>query len=162
MALIDVILGKILNMELIERINNDIKAAMKQQDQARLRGLRAIKSALLLAQTEKAGAVVDAEKGIQVLQKLAKQRRDSMAIYQEQGREDLYLIEAQELTVIEGYLPAQMTLEELQVALKSIVAEVGAQNMADLKKVMPVAIQRLSGKTDNKAIADTIKSLLGA
>jgi uncharacterized protein YqeY len=149
-------------MDLIERINNDIKTAMKQQEQGRLRGLRAIKSALLLVQTEKAGAVVDEQKGIQVLQKLAKQRRDSMEIYQSQGRADLFAIEAEELSVIEAYLPAQMSAQELQSALQAIMTEVGAQSMADLKKVMPVAIQRLAGKTDNKAISEMLKTLLTA
>jgi uncharacterized protein YqeY len=85
-----------------------------------------------------------------------------MAIYQEQGREDLFQIEKEELEVIEGFLPAQMDPEVLKNEIAAIIQELGAQGMADLKKVMPVAIQKLAGKTDNKAIADTIKNLLGA
>lgn len=143
-------------------INDAIKEAMKQKNQARLRGLRAIKSALLLAQTEKVGAVVDEARAVQILQKLVKQRRDSMAIYKEQGREDLFQIEQEELEVIEGYLPAQMDPAALNAEIAAIIQEVGAQGLADLKKVMPVAMQRLAGKTDNKAISETIKNLLGA
>lgn len=149
-------------MDLSLTINDAIKEAMKQKQQARLRGLRAIKSAILLAQTEKVGAVIDEAKSVQILQKLVKQRRDSMAIYQEQGRDDLFQIEKEELEVIESFLPAQMDADSLKAEISAIIEEVGAQGMADLKKVMPVAIQRLAGKTDNKAIADTIKSLLGA
>jgi uncharacterized protein YqeY len=85
-----------------------------------------------------------------------------MAIYQEQGRDDLFQIEKEELEVIEGFLPAQMDPETLKKEIAAIIQELGAQGMADLKKVMPVAIQKLGGKTDNKAIADTIKNLLGA
>jgi uncharacterized protein YqeY len=149
-------------MDLSLTINDAIKEAMKQKNQARLRGLRAIKSAILLAQTEKVGAVIDEAKSAQILQKLVKQRRDSMAIYQEQGRDDLFQIEKEELEVIEGFLPAQMDPETLKKEIAAIIQELGAQGMADLKKVMPVAIQKLGGKTDNKAIADTIKNLLGA
>lgn len=149
-------------MDLSLTINDAIKEAMKQKNQARLRGLRAIKSAILLAQTEKVGAVIDEAKSVQILQKLVKQRRDSMAIYQEQGRDDLFQIEKEELEVIEGFLPAQMDPEVLKNEIAAIIQELGAQGMADLKKVMPVAIQKLAGKTDNKAIADTIKNLLGA
>jgi uncharacterized protein YqeY len=149
-------------MDLSLTINDAIKEAMKQKNQARLRGLRAIKSAILLAQTEKVGAVIDEAKSVQILQKLVKQRRDSMAIYQEQGRDDLFQIEKEELEVIEGFLPAQMDPETLKREIAAIIQELGAQGIADLKKVMPVAIQKLAGKTDNKAIADTIKNLLGA
>ncbi|MDP2187622.1 MAG: GatB/YqeY domain-containing protein [Sphingobacteriaceae bacterium] len=149
-------------MDLSLTINDAIKEAMKQKNQARLRGLRAIKSAILLAQTEKVGALIDEAKSVQILQKLVKQRRDSMAIYQEQGRDDLFQIEKEELEVIESFLPAQMDADTLKAEIAAIIKEVGALGMADLKKVMPVAIQKLAGKTDNKAIADTIKSLLGA
>jgi uncharacterized protein YqeY len=149
-------------MDLSLTINDAIKEAMKQKNQARLRGLRAIKSAILLAQTEKVGAVIDEAKSVQILQKLVKQRRDSMTIYQEQGRDDLFEIEKEELEVIESFLPAQMDADTLKAEIAAIIKELGAQGMADLKKVMPVAIQKLAGKTDNKAIADTIKSLLGA
>lgn len=131
--------------------------AMKEKNQARLRALRAIKSALLLAQTEKDAAVIDEAKGVQILQKLAKQRRDSMTIYKEQGREDLYETEREELEVIESYLPKQMGQAELDAAIQSIIAAVGATGPTDLSKVMPAAMKQLTGKSDNKSIADSIK-----
>lgn len=149
-------------MELSNSINEAIKTAMKEKDQVRLRALRAIKSALLLAQTEKAGAVVDAAKELQILQKLAKQRRDSMAIYQEQQRNDLYEHEREELEVIETFLPKFLSAEELEQHLAAIVAATAAKSMADLPKVMPVAMKELAGKADNKAIADMVKKLLTA
>lgn len=131
--------------------------AMKEKNQARLRALRAIKSALLLAQTEKDAAVIDEAKGVQILQKLAKQRRDSMTIYKEQGREDLYETEREELEVIESYLPKQMGQAELDAAIQSIIAAVGATGPTDLSKVMPAAMKQLTGKSDNKSIADSIR-----
>lgn len=147
-------------MDFTQNINEDIKAAMKQKDQARLRGLRAIKSALLLAQTEKDAPAMDDAKGIQILQKLAKQRRDSMLIYKEQGRDDLYETEREELEVIETYLPQQMGQDELDAAIQGIIDNLGATGLADLSKVMPIAMKQLSGQTDNKSIAETIKRLL--
>jgi uncharacterized protein YqeY len=149
-------------MELQAKINEAIKTAMKQHDQAGLRALRAIKSALLLAQTEKAGAVIDEAREIQVLQKLAKQRKDSMQIFKEQGRNDLYDKEAEELAVIETYLPAPMDAGAVQAAIAAMIAQTGARGMADLSKVMPVAMKALAGKVDNKTISETIKQLLSA
>ncbi len=149
-------------MELSNSINEAIKTAMKEKDQVRLRALRAIKSALLLAQTEKAGTVVDAVKELQILQKLAKQRRDSMAIYQEQQRNDLYEHEREELEIIETFLPKFLSAEELEQHIAAIVASTAAKSMADLPKVMPVAMKELAGKADNKAIADMVKKLLTA
>lgn len=144
-------------MDFVQNINEAIKMAMKEKNQARLRALRAIKSALLLAQTEKDAAVIDEAKGVQILQKLAKQRRDSMTIYKEQGREDLYETEREELEVIESYLPKQMGQAELDAAIQSIIAAVGATGPTDLSKVMPAAMKQLTGKSDNKSIADSIK-----
>src|SRR5690606_42156912 len=100
-------------MSLTEQINEAIKVAMKAKDQGSLRGLRAIKSALLLAQTEKAGAVIDQAKEVQILQKLAKQRRDSMEIYLAQNRADLLAVEQEELKLIEQFLPAQLSEAEI-------------------------------------------------
>lgn len=134
---------------------------MKEKDQVQLRALRAIKSALLLAQTEKAGAVVDAAREIQVLQKLAKQRRDSMAIFQEQNRTDLFQREQEELLVIETFLPAAMSEEEVTAKVTALAQAVGAASMADLSKLMPLAMKELAGKADNKAIADAVKKVLG-
>lgn len=135
---------------------------MKDKDQVQLRALRAIKSALLLAQTEKAGVVVDAAREIQVLQKLAKQRRDSMAIFQEQNRSDLFQREQEELLVIETFLPVAMPEEEVIATVTSLAQSLGAASMSDLSKLMPVAMKELAGKADNKAIADAVKKVLGA
>lgn len=149
-------------MELMQTINEALKTAMKEKDQVQLRALRAIKSALLLAQTEKAGAVVDASREIQLLQKLAKQRRDSMAIFQEQNRSDLFQREQEELLVIETFLPAAMSAAEVEAVVAKLAAANGATSMADLSKLMPLAIKELAGKADNKAIADAVKKVLGA
>lgn len=147
-------------MELAVKVNEAIIVAMKAKDQAKLRALRAIKSALLLAQTEKAGAVVDAEKELQVLQKLAKQRRDSMEVFQAQGRSDLFEKEREELEIIETFLPAQLDEASLDAEIAAIIKQLGAAGMADLPKVMPVAMKSLAGRSDNKAIAASIKKQL--
>ncbi len=145
----------------MQTINEALKSAMKEKDQVQLRALRAIKSALLLAQTEKAGAVIDAAREIQVLQKLAKQRRDSMAIFAEQNRTDLFLREQEELQVIETFLPASLDEAEIKRRIATLAASVGATGMADLAKLMPVAMKALAGEADNKAIADAVKQILG-
>lgn len=146
---------------LVEKINQDIITAMKAKDENTLRALRAIKAAFLLAATEKgASENVSDEKAIQVLQKMAKQRRESMEIYKQNNRNDLYEKEAQELQVIETFLPAQMSEEEITAILKTIVAETGASGPADTGKVMPVAMKALAGKADGKIISGILKNLL--
>lgn len=145
----------------MQTINEALKSAMKEKDQVQLRALRAIKSALLLAQTEKAGAVIDAAREIQVLQKLAKQRRDSMAIFAEQNRTDLFLREQEELQVIETFLPASLDEAEIKRRVATLAASMGATGMADFAKLMPVAMKSLAGEADNKAIADAVKQILG-
>ena len=147
-------------MDLMHTINEAIKGAMKEKDQVRLRALRAIKSALLLAQTEKAGAVVDEAREIQLLQKLAKQRRDSMAIYQEQNRPDLFQAEQEELLIIETFLPEALSPEIIEAKVKALAKEVGAQGMADLSRLMPLAMKALAGKADNKTISEMVKKVL--
>lgn len=148
-------------MSLEQQINSDIKTAMLAKDQSTLRGLRAIKAAILLAKTEKgAGSEISAETEIAVLTKMVKQRRDSMAIYEQQGRQDLATVEAEEVAVIERYLPKQLTAEELKTELLSIIAQTGAQSPADMGKVMGVATKQLTGKADGRAIAAMVKELL--
>lgn len=149
-------------MSLIESINNDIKSAMKNKEEATLRALRGIKSALLLAQTEKGAAdVMSEEKEIQILQRLVKQRKESLEIYTQQGREDLATTESEEIAVIERYLPAQMSEAELSDAIKSIIAATGASGPADMGKVMGAATKQLAGKADGKTISAMVRSLLG-
>ncbi len=148
-------------MSLETTINQDIKAAMIAKDTIRLRGLRAIKSAILLAKTEKTHVEdITEEAEIKVLQKLAKQRKESAEIYKTQNREDLYQIEIEEQEVIEGYLPKQLDRSEIETIVKGIVAETGASSMKDMGKVMGLANQRLAGKADGSTISQVVKALL--
>lgn len=148
-------------MSIPNQINSDIKQAMLAREAARLRGLRSIKAALLLAATEKdAAAEVSDEKAIQILQKLAKQRKDSLDIYMQNNRPELALIEQEELDVINSYLPAQMDEAELRAVLEKIIAEVGATSAADTGKIMPLAMKQLAGRADGKTIGAVVKQLL--
>ncbi|QNL50006.1 GatB/YqeY domain-containing protein [Olivibacter sp. SDN3] len=150
-------------MALEEIINSDIKAAMLAKDNTRLRGLRAIKSALLLAKTEKgAGDALTEEAEIKVLQKLVKQRKESAEIYQQQNREDLYQIEKEEQQVIETYLPKQLSREEISEKVKHIIGLTGAASMKDMGKVMGAANKELAGKADGKTVSEVVKELLSA
>ncbi len=148
-------------MSLIIQIDQDIKQAMLAKDQVKLRGLRAIKSALLLARTEKgASEEISDETEIKVLQKLVKQRKESADIYKTQNRDDLYQIEAEEQEIIEVYLPKQMTVGEVEVYLKDLIGRVGATSVKDMGKVMGAANKELAGKADGKTVAEVVKQLL--
>lgn len=148
-------------MKLEEQIMTDLKAAMKAKDQAALRGIRAIKSAILLEKTSGSGKELDEADGIKMVQKLIKQRKDSLEIYEQQGREDLAETEREEIAVIERYLPKQMSEAELEQTIKAIVEETGATSMKDMGKVMGIANKRLAGKAEGKAISEAVKALLG-
>lgn len=149
-------------MSLITQIDQEIKQAMLGKQEARLRGLRAIKSALLLARTEKgASEELSQETEIKVLQKLIKQRKESADIYKAQNREDLYKIEAEEMEVIEGFLPKQMERGEIETYLKDLINRVGATSVKDMGKVMGAANKELAGKADGKTISEVVKQLLG-
>lgn len=146
---------------LVETIDQDIKKAMLAKDDARLRGLRAIKSALLLARTEKgASDIISKETELKVLQKLIKQRKESAEIYQSQNRDDLYQIEKEEMQVIEAYLPQQMSREEITVYLQEIIQKTGATSVKEMGKVMGTANKELAGKADGKTISEIVKQLL--
>ncbi len=148
-------------MSLELQINQDIKAAMIAKDTAKLRGLRAIKAAILLAKTEKGHAEdLNQEAEIKVLQKLVKQRRESAEIYKTQNREDLYAIEVEEEKVIEAYLPKQLSKEEVETIVKAIIVETGASSIKDMGKVMGATNQKLAGQADGKTISEVVKSLL--
>lgn len=148
-------------MSLINQIDQDIKQAMLGKQEARLRGLRAIKSALLLARTEKgASEDISQETEIRVLQKLIKQRKESADIYTAQNREDLYKIEAEEMEVIETYLPKQMERDEVVAYLKDLIGRVGAASIKDMGKVMGAANKELAGKADGRTISEVVKELL--
>ena len=147
-------------MSLEERIMPDLKAAMKAKDQASLRGIRAIKAAILLAKTDGIGQKLDEAKEIKMLQKLVKQRQDSYDIFAKEGRNELAQTEMEEIEVIKRYLPEQMSEDELKKIIGEIVAQTGASSMKDMGKVMGMAAQRLVGKADGKAIAGVVKSIL--
>ncbi len=149
-------------MSLEERIMPDLKAAMKAKDQASLRGIRAIKAAILLAKTDGSGQKLDEAKEIKMLQKLVKQRQDSYDIFAKEGRNELAQTEMEEIEVIKRYLPEQMSEDELKKIIGEIVAQTGASSMKDMGKVMGMAAQRLVGKADGKAIAGVVKSILGS
>ncbi|HZX59592.1 MAG TPA: GatB/YqeY domain-containing protein [Mucilaginibacter sp.] len=149
-------------MSLITQIDQDIKQAMLGKQEARLRGLRAIKSALLLARTEKgASEDITPETEIKVLQRLIKQRKESADIYKTQNREDLYKIEAEEMDVIEAYLPKQMERGEVAAYLKGLIGRVGATSVKDMGKVMGAANKELAGKADGRTISEVVRELLG-
>jgi uncharacterized protein YqeY len=148
-------------MILEEQINNDIKTAMLAKDQAALRGLRAIKAAILLAKTEKGGTgEVTQEKEVQILTKLIKQRKESIEIYEKENRGDLAVTEKEEVAIIEKYLPAMMSDEDVKSAIQKIIAETGATSQKEMGKVMGAASKALAGKADNKKVSEIVKSLL--
>lgn len=148
-------------MSLSTQINEDIKKAMLARDEKSLRGLRAIKSALLLAKTEKgASEEITEETEVKVLQKLVKQRKESADIYKTQNRDDLYQIEIEEQQIIESYLPKQMSREEIETYLKDVITRTGATSVKDMGKVMGTANKELAGKADGKTISEVVKQLL--
>jgi uncharacterized protein YqeY len=148
-------------MSLEQQIMTEMKEAMKAKDEATLRGLRAIKAEIIKAKTEPgAGGEVSAEKELSLLQKMVKQRRDSLEIYKQQGREDLAQKEEEEIRVIEKFLPKQLSPEELKEEVQQIITETGASSPADMGKVMGAATKRLAGKADGKAISAVVKELL--
>lgn len=147
-------------MSLEQKIMASMKTAMKEKDQDTLRALRAIKSAIMLAKTEKVGTELDEQAEIKILQKELKQRKDAQATYEEQNRPDLAEKEAGEIAVIEQFLPEQLSEEEIKAAIEKIIADTGASSMKDMGKVMGKANQEFAGRADNKLVADTVKSLL--
>ena len=149
------------DMSLEHTVNTGIKAAMLARDETTLRALRAIKAAILLAKTsEGATSEMTAEDEVRMLQKMVKQRKDSLEIFTAQKRDDLAQREREEIEVIERFLPARMTPEELREEIGRIIQETGAVSLKDLGKVMGVATRRLSGKADGKEVSDMAKSLL--
>ena len=150
-------------MSLEQKIMTDLKAAMLAKDEASLRSLRAIKAAILLAKTAEGGSGnLKEEDEIKLLQKLVKQRKDSLEIYRQQNRTDLAQKEEEEINVIEKFLPQQLSSEELKDLLTKIVAETGATTAADMGKVMGIASKQLAGKADGKTISAVVKEILAA
>lgn len=148
-------------MNLEQRINEDIKAAMLAKEKEKLNALRAIKSAILLAKTQKGATDEIGEEGeIKILKQLVKQRQDSADMYKQQNREDLYQEEKFQLDVISTYLPKMMSEEEVEATLKQIIADNGFSGMKDMGKVMGQATKAFAGKADNKKVSDIVKRLL--
>jgi hypothetical protein len=148
-------------MSLTDQINNDIKEAMKAKDATTLTALRAIKSQLLLAATEKGASDQPSDDaGIKMLQKLVKQRKESADLYVAQGRKDLADAELAEAAIIERYLPKQLSEDELKPLIQAIIAKVGASGPQDMGKVMGAASKELAGKADGKTISSVVKQLL--
>lgn len=147
-------------MSLEQKIIEDLKAAMKAKDQAALRSIRAIKAAILLQKTDGSGKDLDEAGEIKLLQKLVKQRKDSLDIFEKQGRTDLAAIEKEEIEVIEKYLPQQMAASELEVFIKELITKVGATSMKDMGRIMGMANKELAGRADGKTISNVVKALL--
>ena len=148
-------------MDLFDKVSEDIKAAMKAKDKVALETLRNIKKVFLEAKTAPGAndTLSDAD-AVKLIQKLSKQGKDAAEIYTQQGRQDLADAELAQVKVMEAYLPKQMTAEELEAALKTIIAEVGASGPKDMGKVMGTATKRLAGQAEGRAISAKVKELL--
>lgn len=149
-------------MSLLEKISTDIMAAMKAREMEKLEALRGIKAALLLANTAEGNKEITADDELKILQKLVKQRKESAEIYKTQNRQDLYEVEINQAKVIETYLPAQMSEEEIKAIVQDIIAQTGAASIKDMGKVMGMASKQLAGKADNSLVSRLIKELLPA
>ena len=146
-------------MSLEETINADLKSAMLSKNVAAVRALRAVKSAILLAKTS-GGVAISAEDELKMLQKLVKQRKESVDIFKQQNRDDLAKTELEEIAVIEKYLPQQMSEVDVRKELEAIIASTGAKGLGDLGKVMGAASKHFAGRADNKLVSQLVKELL--
>jgi len=147
-------------MSLEVKLMTDLKEAMKAKDQPALRSIRAAKAAILLLKTDGSGKELDESGEIKLIQKLVKQRQDSLDIFEKQNREDLAVKEREEIAVLQRYLPKQLTEEELTPIIKDIIDKTGSTNMKDMGKVMGMASSQLAGKADGKTISAIVKKLL--
>lgn len=147
-------------MKLLNNIDSEIKKAMLAKDKARLDVLRAVKKEFIEARTAKNAEEASDSMEIAILQRMAKQRRESADIFQTQGREDLASEELAQLSIIQEYLPAQLSTEELEAEIKAIIDNVGASSMKDMGKVMGLATKQLAGRSEGKAISEAVKKLL--
>ena len=148
-------------MSLEQKIMSDLKTAMLAKDEKALRSLRAIKAAILLAKTSEGfGGELKEDDEIKLLQKLVKQRKDSLEIFQQQNRTDLAQKEQEEIEIIEKFLPKQLSADELRSEVAAIISEVGASSPADMRKVMGAATKKLAGKADGKTISALVKEML--
>jgi len=147
-------------MSLEQTIVPALKEAMKSKDQAALRAIRAIKAAILIVKTDGSGKELDNAGEIKLLQKLVKQRQESLDIYAKQGREDLAVVEREEIEVIQKFLPAQMDESALSLLIQEVIDETGASSMKDMGRVMGMVSQKVAGQADGKTVATIVKELL--
>ncbi len=161
MNLLNAINLTLYTMSLTEKISADLITAMKAKDKVALEAIRAAKTAFTLARAEKGTDILSGDEELKIIQKLVKQRRESAEIYKTQNRPDLYEKEVTEADVLEKYLPAKMSNEELLIVIKTIIERVGAKSPAEMGKVMGVASKELAGKADGKEISAIVKQLLG-
>ncbi len=147
-------------MQLEQKVMAALKQAMKDKDQAALRTLRAIKSAILLFQTSGSGETFDDAAEIKLLQKMVKQRKESAGIFREQNRDDLAIPEEEELAILETFLPKPLDEAELKAIIEGIITQTGASSMKDMGKVMGIANQQVAGRAEGKTISDMVKQLL--
>jgi len=149
-------------MSLEQTITGALKDAMKAKDQAALRGIRAIKAAILLAKTDGSGTELDEGGEIKILQRLVKQRQESLDIFTKQGREDLAQVEKEEIEVIQRFLPEQMSEADLIGLIQGVIQETGATSMKDMGRVMGQVSQKVAGQADGKTVATIVKQLLNS
>jgi uncharacterized protein YqeY len=147
-------------MSLFDKVSNDIKEAMLARQKVRLEALRAVKTAFIMAKTETGAAELPPEQELRILQKMIKQRKESADIYKAQNRVDLYQREVDEASVIEQYLPGQLNEAEITAVIQRIIQQVGAASPKDMGKVMAAAGKELSGKADNRMVAEKVKEML--
>jgi uncharacterized protein len=147
-------------MSLELKINNDLKEAMKARAEVRLRSIRAIKAALLIAKTSGANIELSADDEIKLLQKMVKQRKDSLSIFEQQGRVELAQVEREEIDIIESYLPQQLGEAEIEAIVREAIATTGASSVKDMGKVMGVASKQVAGRAEGAVISGIVKRLL--
>lgn len=147
-------------MTLLEQINSDMKAAMRAKDKEKLQAIRAVKTAFTLEMTKTGSSEIADADALKIVQKLAKQRKDSADTFVSAGRQELADAELNEMSYIEAYLPAQINDEELTEIIKGLVEKTGASSIKDMGKVVGMASKELAGRADGKTIADKVKSLL--
>lgn len=149
-------------MKLTEKINQDLIAAMKAKDEVKLRAIRAIKAAFLLAGTETGDKEISDETALKAIKKMAKQRKDSIEIFSKENRSDLVKKESEELEILETYLPPELSKEEIELVLRNLIQQTGASGMKDIGKVMPLAMKELSANADGKLISELLRALLSS
>jgi uncharacterized protein len=148
------------DMSLELKINNDLKEAMKAREEARLRTIRSIKAALLIAKTSGANVEIGADDEIKLLQKMVKQRKDSLSIFEQQGRVELAQVEREEIDIIESYLPKQLSEAEIEAIVREAIATTGASSVKDMGKVMGLASKQVAGRAEGAVISGIVKRLL--